>query len=308
MAELHRRTGQSGSRKRRRGTGQGGGWTSGSTPSPGRVSRPTGSSRGGGPAPRRHALTLTANECRACIPERPDLRSTRSSPSYLPPSRFLSLYVAPWVGLFKASRASSAEAEAKVPLHHRRGGLGGSGEIDHRARAQGPSGALAEHAQGRPRHYGRLPSAECGADPSRTDGAQGLSRSYDTGALLRFLADIKAGKRNVEAPVYSHLVYDVMPGETSSSTGPTSSSSKASTSCSRRACPGTDKRSCSCRTISTSRSISTPTRRICSAGTSTASRSCAHRLPRPAVLFRRYAEISEARRSPRPTACGTDQP
>jgi type I pantothenate kinase len=30
---------------------------------------------------------------------------------------------------------------------------------------------------------------------------------------LRFLADIKAGKRNVTAPLYSHLVYDVVPGE-----------------------------------------------------------------------------------------------
>jgi type I pantothenate kinase len=30
---------------------------------------------------------------------------------------------------------------------------------------------------------------------------------------LRFLSEIKAGKRNVEAPVYSHLSYDVMPGK-----------------------------------------------------------------------------------------------
>src|SRR5258706_177086 len=31
--------------------------------------------------------------------------------------------------------------------------------------------------------------------------------------LLAFLNDIKAGKRNVVAPVYSHLVYDIVPGE-----------------------------------------------------------------------------------------------
>jgi type I pantothenate kinase len=30
---------------------------------------------------------------------------------------------------------------------------------------------------------------------------------------LRFLTDIKAGRRNVSAPLYSHLVYDVVPGE-----------------------------------------------------------------------------------------------
>jgi type I pantothenate kinase len=42
---------------------------------------------------------------------------------------------------------------------------------------------------------------------------KGLPESYDTQRLLRFLADIKAGQGQVEAPVYSHLVYDVVPGE-----------------------------------------------------------------------------------------------
>ncbi len=42
---------------------------------------------------------------------------------------------------------------------------------------------------------------------------KGFPESYDTNGLLRFLTDIKAGKRNVRAPLYSHLVYDVVPGE-----------------------------------------------------------------------------------------------
>lgn len=42
---------------------------------------------------------------------------------------------------------------------------------------------------------------------------KGFPESYDVGALLRFLTDIKSGKRNVRAPLYSHLVYDVVPGE-----------------------------------------------------------------------------------------------
>jgi len=33
---------------------------------------------------------------------------------------------------------------------------------------------------------------------------------------LRFLSDVKAGRRNVEAPVYSHMTYDVVEGETTS--------------------------------------------------------------------------------------------
>ena len=43
---------------------------------------------------------------------------------------------------------------------------------------------------------------------------KGFPESYDTATLLRFLADIKAGKPSAAAPLYSHLVYDVVPGET----------------------------------------------------------------------------------------------
>ena len=43
---------------------------------------------------------------------------------------------------------------------------------------------------------------------------KGFPESYDTRALLRFLSDIKAGKPETAAPLYSHLVYDVLPGET----------------------------------------------------------------------------------------------
>jgi len=40
---------------------------------------------------------------------------------------------------------------------------------------------------------------------------KGFPESYDLGALLRFLSSIKSGQRNVRAPVYSHLTYDVRP-------------------------------------------------------------------------------------------------
>ncbi|PSJ62163.1 type I pantothenate kinase [Pseudaminobacter soli (ex Li et al. 2025)] len=42
---------------------------------------------------------------------------------------------------------------------------------------------------------------------------KGFPDSYDVGALLRFLSAIKSGERDVRAPLYSHLTYDVMPGE-----------------------------------------------------------------------------------------------
>ncbi len=42
---------------------------------------------------------------------------------------------------------------------------------------------------------------------------KGFPESYDRRALLRFVVDIKSGRDEVEAPVYSHLTYDVLPGE-----------------------------------------------------------------------------------------------
>ncbi|MFC1400568.1 MULTISPECIES: type I pantothenate kinase [Streptacidiphilus] len=42
---------------------------------------------------------------------------------------------------------------------------------------------------------------------------KGFPESYDRRALTRFVADVKSGKEEVTAPVYSHLVYDIVEGE-----------------------------------------------------------------------------------------------
>jgi type I pantothenate kinase len=42
---------------------------------------------------------------------------------------------------------------------------------------------------------------------------KGFPESYDRRALTRFVADVKAGRAEVSAPVYSHLIYDIVPGE-----------------------------------------------------------------------------------------------
>jgi type I pantothenate kinase len=41
---------------------------------------------------------------------------------------------------------------------------------------------------------------------------KGFPESYDQRRLLQFLADVKSGEPLVTAPVYSHLVYDIVPG------------------------------------------------------------------------------------------------
>ena len=42
---------------------------------------------------------------------------------------------------------------------------------------------------------------------------KGFPISYDTPKLIKFLADIKSGKPNVKAPIYSHLTYDIIPDQ-----------------------------------------------------------------------------------------------
>lgn len=43
---------------------------------------------------------------------------------------------------------------------------------------------------------------------------KGFPESYDQRRLLRFLAEVKSGEPIVSAPIYSHLVYDIVPGQT----------------------------------------------------------------------------------------------
>src|SRR2546426_3221121 len=48
----------------------------------------------------------------------------------------------------------------------------------------------------------------------RLMGRKGFPESYDLPRLIRFLADVKAGRSPVSCPVYSHLTYDTVPGAT----------------------------------------------------------------------------------------------
>ncbi|MFC4032939.1 type I pantothenate kinase [Streptomyces polygonati] len=56
-----------------------------------------------------------------------------------------------------------------------------------------------------------LPNAEL--DRLGLMSRKGFPESYDRRALTRFVADVKSGKDEVGAPVYSHLTYDIVPGE-----------------------------------------------------------------------------------------------
>jgi type I pantothenate kinase len=159
-------------------------------------------------------LTLTADEVLRLQSLNDPISLDEVIAIYLPLSRLLSLYVAATQGLFKATqRFLLAENEGKVPYII---GVAGSVAVGKSTTARVLKALLA-----------RWPNTPK-VDLVTTDGfllpnaaltrlglmeRKGFPESYDTGALLHFLADIKAGKRQVRAPLYSHLVYDVVPGE-----------------------------------------------------------------------------------------------
>jgi type I pantothenate kinase len=133
---------------------------------------------------------------------------------YLPLSRLLSLYVAATQGLFKATqRFLMAERETKVPYII---GLAGSVAVGKSTTARVLKALLARWPN-TPKvdlvttDGFLLPNAELSRHGAME--RKGFPESYDTAALLQFLHDIKAGHKRVTAPLYSHLVYDRVPGE-----------------------------------------------------------------------------------------------
>lgn len=132
---------------------------------------------------------------------------------YLPLSRLLSLYVAAAQGLFKATQRFLGAEDGKTPYII---GVAGSVSVGKSTTARIMK-ALLSRWPNTPKV--ELVTSDGFLHPNAWLEANGLMErkgfpeSYDGAKILRFLADVKAGKRDVRAPVYSHLIYDVLPGE-----------------------------------------------------------------------------------------------
>jgi len=132
---------------------------------------------------------------------------------YLPLSRLLNLYVAATQELFRATHHFLRIDNPKVPYVI---GMAGSVAVGKSTTARILQRLLARW----PNH----PKV----DLLTTDGflmpneilereglmsRKGFPESYDLPAILRVMSDIKAGKRNVTVPIYSHLSYNVTKDE-----------------------------------------------------------------------------------------------
>jgi type I pantothenate kinase len=158
-------------------------------------------------------LTIRERDLEALrgINERIDLDEVAAV--YLPLTRLLNLYVSATQNLHKVSATFLGTIAPKVPYVI---GIAGSVAVGKSTFARILQALLARWPD-HPR-----------VDLITTDGflfpnatlsdrgimnRKGFPESYDTKALLQFLREVKSGAGDVRAPVYSHVVYDIIEGE-----------------------------------------------------------------------------------------------
>jgi type I pantothenate kinase len=158
-------------------------------------------------------LTLTSDEVMRLrsLHDRLDLQEVEDI--YLALSRLLSMYVNATQQLFRAQQQFLGTRDIKMPFVI---GVAGSVAVGKSTTARVLQALLAR--------WPNVPKV----DLVTTDGflypnsilaredlmeKKGFPESYDLPALLRFLTDVKAGRRPARAPIYSHLIYDVVPNQ-----------------------------------------------------------------------------------------------
>ncbi|MGL4338910.1 MAG: type I pantothenate kinase [Rhodoglobus sp.] len=130
---------------------------------------------------------------------------------YLPLSRLLSLYAEGAQQLHAATSDFIGEKSARTPFVI---GVAGSVAVGKSTIAR-LLRELLRRWEGTPRvelvttDGFLLPNAEL--ERRGLMERKGFPESYDRRALLRFVSQIKSGAREVRAPLYSHLAYDIVP-------------------------------------------------------------------------------------------------
>ncbi|MGZ5915256.1 MAG: type I pantothenate kinase [Hyphomicrobium sp.] len=134
---------------------------------------------------------------------------------YLPMSRLLNLYVAASQQLHSVTSKFLGRTDGKVPFII---GVGGSVAVGKSTTARVLKALLARWPD-HPRvdqittDGFLLPNAEL--EQRKLMDRKGFPESFDSARLLNFLADVKSGVAHVEAPVYSHFHYDILPDQRS---------------------------------------------------------------------------------------------
>src|SRR6187549_1568330 len=132
---------------------------------------------------------------------------------HLPLSRLLNLYVAAKRNLHTATATFLGSQSAHIPFVI---GLAGSVAVG-KSTASRLLQALLSRWPSHPKVD--LVTTDGFLLPQRELASRGLSdrkgfpESYRVRDIVQFMADVKSGLSEVSAPVYSHLAYDIVPGE-----------------------------------------------------------------------------------------------
>ena len=133
---------------------------------------------------------------------------------YLPLTRLLNMYVAAAQNLHKLSAGFLGTLSKKVPYVI---GVAGSVAVGKSTFARILEALLArwpDHPRVELVTTDGFLYPNAVLDERGIMNRKGFPESYDTRRLLQFLREVKSGVAEVAAPVYSHVVYDIIPGDT----------------------------------------------------------------------------------------------
>ena len=159
-------------------------------------------------------LTLTRDDLAKLQGVNEEVSLSQVEGIYLPLSRLLSLYVESTQHLYRQTNEFFGEKAGKVPYLI---GLAGSVAV-----GKSTTGRVLRELLARWQSHPKvelittdgflLPNSEL--ERRGLMARKGFPESYDRRGLVQFVSDIKAGVPCVESPVYSHLTYDIVPGQT----------------------------------------------------------------------------------------------
>ena len=158
-------------------------------------------------------MTLVPRELEALSGVIEELSVQEVEEIYLPLSRLLNLYVQAAQELHAVTSRFLGRREIKVPFIL---GVAGSVAVGKSTTARVLKALLARWPD-HPRvdlvttDGFLLPNAEL--DKRGLMHRKGFPDSFDSARLLNFLAEVKSGRERVEAPVYSHFFYDILPNQ-----------------------------------------------------------------------------------------------